>query len=74
MPELVARLVCNQDDANAVEFALNLGRLDCAAADDARAASSPMGLGRAIEHRQSVIGQPDANFADQIVVRRRCGH
>jgi hypothetical protein len=60
--------VCNQNDANAVKFALNLGRLDCAAADDAQSASSPMGLGRAIDHRQSVIGQPSAYLQSQVIV------
>src|SRR4029453_16296945 len=73
VPELVARLVCNQDDAKAVEFALNLGRLDCAATDEARPASSLRGLGGAIDRRQSVIRQPGANLASQIVVRSAGG-
>src|SRR4030095_859108 len=73
VPELVARLVCNQDDAKAFECALTVGRLDCAATDEARPASSLRGLGGAIDRRQSVIRQPGANLASQIVVRSAGG-
>lgn len=66
--------MCNQDDANAVEFALNLRQFDCAAADNARSASSPMGLGRAIEHWQSVVGQPGPYLQSEVIIRRRRSH
>jgi hypothetical protein len=63
--------VCNQDDANAVEFALNLGRLDCAAAHDARSAGSSVGFGHAIDGRQASLQQPGAYLPPQFVIGGR---
>ncbi len=52
-PQHVARLVRDQDDDYTVEFALDFGRLYCAATDDARTAGPSMGLGYAIDNGQT---------------------
>jgi len=45
--------VRDQDDDYTVEFALDFGRLYCAATDDARTAGPSMGLGYAIDNGQT---------------------
>ena len=57
----------DQDDDHAVEFALDFGRLYCAATHDARAAGPAMGFRHAIDERQAALGQPGADLTPQVV-------
>jgi hypothetical protein len=65
--------VRDQNDANAIELTFNLGRLDCAATDDARSAGTSMGFGYAIEQGQAAIRQPGTDLSSQRIVRG-CRH
>ena len=67
-PQHVARLVRDQDHVYAVEFALDFGRLYCAATDDARAARPSMGLGDAVDGGQAALEEPSADLASQLIV------
>ena len=52
-PERVTSLVCDQGDAHAVKFALDLGPVYRTAAQDARTAGPSMGLQYAIDNGQT---------------------
>jgi hypothetical protein len=67
-PQRVARLVRDQDDVYAVEFALDLGVLNRTTADDAWAAGPSMRLGDAFDSGQAALGQPGADLTPQVVV------
>jgi hypothetical protein len=60
--------VRDQDDDHAVEFALDFGRLYCAATDDARAAGPAVGLGDAVDWGQAALEEPSADLASQLIV------
>jgi hypothetical protein len=59
-PDLVALLVYVQEDADTLDFALDLGRFDGPATDDARPAGSSGRGGDAVNGGQSIRGQPRA--------------
>jgi hypothetical protein len=73
-PQRVARLVCDHDDINTVEFTLDLAGFDRAAAHDAGAAGPSMGLGYAVDNGQAALGQAGANLPPLFLAVGRVSH